>query len=42
MFELIKLLETVFRTISSDLEAWFARMPEGAAWNAFSDYCIGD
>lgn len=42
MFELINLLETVFRTISSDLEAWFEQMPEGAAWNVFSDYCIGD
>lgn len=42
MFELIKLLETVYRTISTDLEAWFQQFPEGWAWNVFSDYCIGD
>ncbi len=42
MFELIKLLETVYRTISADLEAWFKQFPEGLAWNVFSDYCIGD
>lgn len=42
MFELIQLLETVYRTISADLEAWFEQFPEGLAWNVFSDYCIGD
>lgn len=42
MFELIKLLETVYRTISADLEVWFQQFPEGLAWNVFSDYCIGD
>ncbi|KXF77908.1 hypothetical protein ATN84_25000 [Paramesorhizobium deserti] len=42
MFELINLLETVYRTISADLEAWFRQFPEGLAWNVFSDYCIGD
>lgn len=35
MFELIKLLDTVLRTISSDLEALFEQMPEGAASNFF-------
>ncbi|MBY5400139.1 hypothetical protein HFN01_35705 [Rhizobium leguminosarum] len=42
MFELINLLETVYRTISADLEAWFEQFPQGLAWNVFSDYCIGD
>jgi hypothetical protein len=42
MFELINLLETVYRTISVDLEAWFEQFPQGLAWNVFSDYCIGD
>ncbi|SCB40624.1 hypothetical protein [Rhizobium hainanense] len=42
MFELINLLETVYRTISADLEAWFEQFPEGLAWNVFSDYCIAD
>ncbi|ARQ60504.1 MULTISPECIES: hypothetical protein [Rhizobium] len=42
MFELINLLETVYRTISADLEAWFQQFPEGLAWNVFSDYRIGD
>lgn len=42
MFELINLLDTVYRTISDDLEAWFEQFPQGVAWNIFSDYCIGD
>lgn len=42
MFELINLLDSVYRTISADLEAWFEQFPQGAAWNVFSDYCIGD
>lgn len=42
MLELIQLLETVYRTISADLEEWFKPFPEGWAWNVFSDYCIGD
>jgi hypothetical protein len=41
MFELIKLLDTVYRTISADLEAWFEQFPQGVAWNVFSDYCVG-
>ncbi|WFR97504.1 hypothetical protein [Rhizobium tumorigenes] len=42
MFELIRLLETVYGTITADLDAWFKQYPEGLAWNVFSDYCIGD
>ncbi|GAA5666900.1 hypothetical protein Brsp07_05422 [Brucella sp. NBRC 14130] len=42
MFELINLLDTVYRTITADLEAWFDQFPQGVAWNVFSDYCIGD
>ncbi|MBY3141830.1 hypothetical protein HFO65_29150 [Rhizobium laguerreae] len=42
MFELINLLDTVYRTILADLEAWFEQFPQGLAWNVFSDYCIGD
>ena len=42
MFELINLLDTVYRTISADLEAWFEQFPQGVAWNVISDYCIGD
>jgi len=30
MFELIKLLDTVYRTISADLEAWFEQFPQGS------------
>lgn len=42
MFELIKLLDTVYRTIAADLAVWFEQLPQGAAWNVFSDYCVGD
>jgi hypothetical protein len=42
MFELIKVLDTVYRTTSADPEVWFQQFPKGLAWNIFFDYCIGD
>ncbi|MBY5767038.1 hypothetical protein HFO06_28740 [Rhizobium leguminosarum] len=42
MFELLGLLNTSYRTVASEMESWFAAFPAGAAWNVFSDYCIGD
>lgn len=42
MFELLDVLDRSYATISKDLEAWFANVPNGAAWNVVSDYCVGD
>lgn len=42
MLELLQLLDTSYRTISLEMDRWFAAYPSDIAWNVFSDYCIGD
>ena len=42
MFDLLGLLNTTYKGIAMDMVAWFAEMPDGAAWNVVSDYCIDD
>lgn len=42
MFELMNILDTSYKSVASDMKEWFAPYPAGAAWNVFSDYCIGD
>ncbi|MFA1677419.1 hypothetical protein ACDY97_33215 [Rhizobium mongolense] len=42
MIELLGLLNTSYRTVAAEMDSWFAPFPAGAAWNVFSDYCIGD
>lgn len=42
MIDFLNTLSTSYHTIADELDQWFSRFPEGAAWNIFSDYCIGD
>ncbi len=42
MYDVLRLLDTSFRTIAADMEQWFSPYPRGAAWYVVSDYCIAD
>jgi len=42
MLDLHTPLESSFRTVASDMAAWFAAFPADVPWTVVSDYCIGD
>jgi len=42
MIDFLNLLNTSYRTVAMEMDAWFAPFPAGVAWNVFSDYCVGD
>lgn len=42
MFDLLKLLTDNSPSLISDMQAWFKHYPPDAAWNIYSDYCIGN
>ncbi|CFV39987.1 Uncharacterised protein [Yersinia enterocolitica] len=42
MFDLLKLLDANSLSLTRDLANWFKQFPAGAAWNLYSDYCVGN
>lgn len=42
MFDLLKLLNDNSLSLTHDLANWFEQFPPGAAWNLYSDYCVGN
>lgn len=42
MFDLLKLLTNNSLSCISDMQAWFKQYPPDAAWNIYSDYCVGN
>lgn len=42
MFDLLKLLNDNSPSLTRDLANWFEQFPPGAAWNLYSDYCVGN
>jgi hypothetical protein len=42
MFDLLKLLLDNSPSLISDMQAWFMKYPPDAAWNIYSDYCVGN
>lgn len=42
MFDLLKLLTNNSLSCISDMQAWFKHYPPDAAWNIYSDYCVGN
>ncbi|WP_235199967.1 GCN5 family acetyltransferase [Pseudomonas monteilii] len=42
MFDLLKLLTDNSPSLTSDMRAWFRQYPPDAAWNIYSDYCVGN
>lgn len=42
MFDLLKLLLDNSPSLISDMQAWFKKYPPDAAWNIYSDYCVGN
>jgi hypothetical protein len=42
MFDLLKLLYYNNPSLTHDMERWFENFPSGAAWNVYSDYCVGN
>lgn len=42
MFDLLKLLTKNNLSCISDMQAWFKQFPLDAAWNIYSDYCVGN
>lgn len=42
MFDLLKLLTDNSPSLASDMQAWFKQYPPDAAWNIYSDYCVGN
>lgn len=42
MFDLLKLLTENSPSLTHDMQAWFEKYPTDAAWNVYSDYCVGN
>jgi hypothetical protein len=42
MFDLLKLLTDYSPSLTSDMQAWFKQYRTDAAWNIYSDYCVGN
>ncbi|HDW2321751.1 TPA: hypothetical protein RLT74_005444 [Klebsiella pneumoniae] len=42
MIDLLKLLYDNNLSLTCDLANWFEQFPSGAAWNIYSDYCVGN
>lgn len=42
MFDLLKLLTDNSPSLTRDMEAWFEKYRADAAWNVYSDYCVGN
>jgi hypothetical protein len=42
MFDLLKLLTDNSPSLTSDMQSWFKQYRSDAAWNIYSDYCVGN
>jgi hypothetical protein len=42
MFDLLKLLTDNSPSLTRDMQAWFEKYRADAAWNVYSDYCVGN
>lgn len=42
MFDLLKLITNNSASLTRDVEAWFEKYRADAAWNIYSDYCVGN
>ncbi|NAT74450.1 GCN5 family acetyltransferase, partial [Pseudomonas syringae pv. actinidiae] len=42
MFDLLRLLNENTPSVIRDMDEWFQDFPDDAAWNVYSDYCVGN
>ncbi|QAX83240.1 GCN5 family acetyltransferase [Pseudomonas sp. DTU12.3] len=42
MFDLLKLLTDNSPSLTNDMQVWFEKYRADAAWNVYSDYCVGN
>lgn len=42
LFDLLRLLNENTPSVIRDMDEWFQDFPDDAAWNVYSDYCVGN